>query len=191
MKLPLKFLHFVAKQLPCKQIFAKEDIPYLERFYIGEFNGYTYYLHRMLGPDESRDLHNHPWKLCGSLILYGGYIERRLTFGFQKRRIEYIPNGLIDVVRGFYYYNAVSKFNTLSEYTWHTIVEIQEPETWTLFWHTDWYRSWGFLTAEGYKVNKEKIDVTAKSKWWKDAKKGKEIMYGIERNQKENHNGKA
>ena len=175
MQIPLKLLHAIARTRPIRQIFF-DDRPYIERFYLGERNGWTCYLHRMLGPDPDRDLHNHPWQNAYSRVLYGSYIERRLEFGFQKRKIEYIPANVINNVRGFYYYNAVSNKNTLGEYTWHTIVEIAKPETWTLFWHSPWYRQWGFLTEQGFKVNKEKIDVTKASEWWKNAPKGKELM---------------
>lgn len=179
MQIPLRILHAIARRRPMKQIFFG-NIPYIERFYLGERNANIYYLHRMLGPDPDRDLHNHPWKLANSLVLHGSYIERRLEFGFQKRKIEYIPASVINTVRGFYYYNAVNSRNVLGEYTWHTIVEIKEPETWTLFWHSEWSRSWGFLGADGYKPSKShQLDSQDQKKWWLDpaCPKGKDQMY--------------
>lgn len=182
MQISLTYLHALARRLRVRLIYfnvIENPIPYLERFYLGQRNGYTYYLHRYLGPDPDRDLHNHPWKFSHSRILHGGYIERRLEFGFQKRKIEYIPSNVINTVRGFYYYNAVSSKNTLGEYTWHSIVEIQEPETWTLFWHSDWFRSWGFLTDKGYQPSKEKTDSISRDHWWENptCPRGKDVMW--------------
>lgn len=179
---PLTVLHKIAWRRPIKQIFF-EDRPYIERYFLYESNRHVYYLHRMLGPDPDRDLHNHPWRNAYSRVLFGSYIERRLEFGFQKRKIQYIPANVINTVRGFYFYNAVSLHNTLGEYTWHSIVEIKEPETWTLFWHEkQWSRQWGFLTAEGFKPSKPpQLDAQdGDNKWWLDpqCKKGRDLMYG-------------
>lgn len=178
----LTILKAVAKRRPIKQIFVREndEKPYLERFYLFTKFGYTFYLHRMLGPDADRDLHNHPWKHAYSVVLYGNYIERRLEFGFQRRKIEYIPASVINVVRGFYFYNAIRRHNYLGEYSWHSIVEIEEPETWTLFWHSDWFRPWGFLRENlGFEAMKNKVDGSYTSYWWKekDCPRGREKMY--------------
>lgn len=181
MQLPLALLHSVALRRPIKQIFVNDDVkPYLERFYLTTRNGWTYYLHRMLGPDPDRDLHNHPWKHAYSRVLYGSYIERRLDFGFQRRKIEHIPATVINSIRSYYYYNAVGANNVLGEYTWHTIVEVTGPETWTLFWHSDWFRPWGFLTEKGFMPGTVRTDGEKQDFWWEkeDCPKGKEKMYG-------------
>ncbi len=183
MHIPLTLLHRLALRRPIKQIFVGSDTkPYIERFFLYERNGWTYYLHRMLGPDPDRDLHNHPWKYAYSRVLYGSYIERRLDFGFQRRKIEHIPATVINTIRGYYYYNAVGASNVLGEHTWHTIVEVKEPETWTLFWHSEWFRPWGFLTEKGWEAGTKKTELDAKEGdfWYKkdDCKIGKEVMYG-------------
>jgi len=177
--LSLSLLKFIARRRPVKQIFL-DNKPYLERFYLFHLFGHTYYLHRMLAPDGDRDLHNHPWQHAYSIILHGSYIERRLEFGFQKRKIEYISPEVINIIRGYYFYCNVSKINKLGEYSWHTIMEIYEPETWTLFWHSKWFRSWGFLRSNGFESAREKIDGSYSSEWWKkeDCPKGKDVMSG-------------
>lgn len=180
MSISLKLLHAIAKRRPLKQIFF-EEVPYIERFYLGQTRGFTYYLHRMLGPDPDRDLHNHPWRIAFSKVLYGSYIERRLDFGFQRRKIEHVPASVINNIRGYYYYNAVSNNNVIREHTWHTIVEIKEPETWTLFWHSAWFRPWGFLSQEGFKAGTSRVDAQEGDEWWKkeDCPRGKDKMYGL------------
>lgn len=178
----LSLLHYIARRKPIKQIYVREndEKPYLERFYLGEFRGYTFYLHRMLGPDADRDLHNHPWRRAHSVILYGEYIERRLEFGFQRRNIEFIPGSVINVIRGYYFYSTIRRYNFLGEYSWHSIVEIKEPETWTLFWHSAWFRSWGFLRETGFQPMKHLVDGSYTSKWWEkpNCPLGKDKMYG-------------
>jgi hypothetical protein len=175
----LPILKLIARGRPINQILYDEQ-PYLERFYLFTAFNHIFYLHRMLAPDGDRDLHNHPWQNAHSIVLHGSYIERRLEFGFQKRKIEYISPEVINIIRGYYFYQTINRYNHLSENSWHTIMEIHEPETWTLFWHSIWYRPWGFLRSTGFQKYKEKLDGTYSSEWWKekDCKRGKDVMQG-------------
>lgn len=182
MQIPLNVLYAVARRCPVK-IIAINEKPYLERFFLGETKKHTFYLHRMLAPDGDRDLHNHPWRDGYSIILHGKYTERRLEFGFRHRDIKYIAGEIINTVRRFYYFQTITKFNHLSEFTWHTIAEIQEPETWTLFWHSAWIRHWGFLRATGFEdAAPHKTDSVESSRWWErpDCPRGKDVMYGLQ-----------
>ena len=107
----LSILKLIARGRPCKQILLN-NTPYLERFYLFHLFGYTCYLHRILSADADRDLHNYPWQSAYSLILNGSYIERRLEFGFQKRKIEYISPEVI---------NITVKDNTLGTFYFYII----------------------------------------------------------------------
>jgi len=179
MRIPISILKLIARHRPVKQIFLDDKL-YLERFFLFQIFGYTYYLHRMLAPDGDRDLHNHPWQYAYSIVLNGSYIERRLEFGLQKRKIEYIAPEVISIIRGYYFYQNIGHFNWLGEHSWHTIMEINEPETWTLFWHSNWFRVWGFLRATGFQSAKDRLDGSYSSNWWKkkDCPKGKDVMSG-------------
>jgi hypothetical protein len=53
--------------------------PYLERHYLGTVFGLRLYLHRFVGDDPDRGLHDHPWPWAFSLVLAGWYNELRRT----------------------------------------------------------------------------------------------------------------
>jgi hypothetical protein len=81
-------LSLVDKLLMCLPCFASHVIrsadgsPYLLRKYLlpKRFSGAWWpgvFLHKFYRSDEDRFPHNHPWRFAVSLILTGGYIERR------------------------------------------------------------------------------------------------------------------
>lgn len=122
--------------LPCSFVQPGGD-PYLERFFLVEGDGFYVYLHRFVAPDKDRFLHNHPWDEAYSSILHGGYTQRVPTHAVHpgqplSLRDEHLAAGARNYLRGADY---------------HQIVTI-EPETWTLFAHTEWTREWGFLEGD-------------------------------------------
>jgi hypothetical protein len=90
-------------------------------------------IHHICLPDEARDLHDHPWN-ARTIILKGGYIERRLEGGVVN---------WYDREAG-----ATAKIN-FGEF--HTIDELYEGGAWTLFITGKYRGTWGFL-VNGVKV---------------------------------------
>ncbi|MCP5136550.1 MAG: hypothetical protein H6981_07105 [Gammaproteobacteria bacterium] len=105
--------------------------PYLERYFVARLLGLTIYLHRFVGPDGDRHVHNHPWRLSLSIVLRGGYREARLVsfapYQTREREVRWI--------------------NLIRRSTFHRIVGATRPgDTWTLFIHTTRrLGAWGFL----------------------------------------------
>lgn len=109
------------------------DRPYIERYFVGRWLGCTVYLHRYLGSDGDRQVHDHPWRWAVGIPLVGGYLEERVT-GLDPR------HGWLAVNR------PVRRFrpNLIRATTFHRIVSV-EPGTWTLFVHGSRFKGWGFL----------------------------------------------
>lgn len=128
-----RFLYWLSGKLPCRLI-KSGDAPYLERYYVGKWFGVTVYLHRFVGADGDRHVHDHPWHHSAAWVLAGGYVEERLQH-FDLRaggwvcRLRDIKRGRVNIIRGA---------------TFHRIVRV-EPETWTLFMHGSRGKGWGFL----------------------------------------------
>ena len=129
MQTRLKVLKYVASKLQLRSIDSEDGEPYLSRYCIygwmpGKERKYPFsiYLHRFHTPDLDRALHNHPWKWAVSLVLNGGYLEKREA---SLRRLW--PGNL----------------NIINHDTFHCIREIEE-KTWTLFIVGPKVSSWGF-----------------------------------------------
>lgn len=89
------------------------------------------YLHRMDGPDPRTTLHDHPWRFL-SLVLRGGYVERRLdpvTMNVNER-------------------HRVRRFNRMGLHDAHAIVRLLKVPTWTLLLVGPRRRTWGYLEPE-------------------------------------------
>src|SRR6218665_3256819 len=57
------------------RIISDKGNPCLERFYVGTALGVRFYLHRFVGSDPARGLHDHPWPWARALVLSGWYYE--------------------------------------------------------------------------------------------------------------------
>ena len=130
----------LADRLPCKVIKGDDGTPYLERYYLGpchpepDGGAGRMYLHRFVGSDPDRGLHDHPWDYASSQILTGRYEEQR--GGADQPTAS--PARLLRVHGGFYH---------LNRWTWHRVVLIDDPVThpvWTLFTHGPYRHPWGF-----------------------------------------------
>ena len=121
--------------LPCRLITLPSG-PYLERYWLGRWFGYTAYLHRFVSPDGERHLHNHPWH-ARSLVLAGGYVEEVVT--------DLTAEGPLTERHRVRWWSAVpaNKF--------HRIAAV-EPGTWTLFVHAPRIpgKGWGFLQGREF-----------------------------------------
>ena len=79
-----KLLFWLTSHLPCR-IIAEEGSVYLERYYLFTLLGWRFYLHRFVGSDPDRGLHDHPWSRAFSIILAGWYWEQTRS-GTRKVR---------------------------------------------------------------------------------------------------------
>jgi len=93
-----------------------------------EENGQYAYLHRFVRGDGDEYAHSHPWAVAKSLVLCGGYNEARYD-GVDLTEERFVAGDE----------------NVILQSTLHRIVSV-EPETWTLFVHSDWISDWGFAT---------------------------------------------
>ena len=118
-----KLLFWLSGFLPVRFIDV-DGRPYLERYYVGQLFGVTFYLHRFVRSDSERNLHNHPWGWGHSLVLRGGYDEEVLT--------DLVPH--VNEAGGLVEIRTVRFWNRINGNYFHRIVGVA-PGTWTLFFH--------------------------------------------------------
>ncbi len=116
-----QILFWFSGYLPCRLI-NNDGQPYLERYFLFSCCGLTAYLHRFVGQDGDRGLHDHPWDYSLAIVLAGGYVEERLN-GFDP------AVGLVIGER------LVRWCNLITAHDFHRISRTQR-DTWTLFIHT-------------------------------------------------------
>lgn len=150
-------LMWITSFLPARVI-SDNGQPYLERYYIGTILGVRIYLHRFVGSDPDRGVHDHPWAWARSIVLAGWYWEELRT---GTRQVRW--------------------FNSLTGDTFHRIIKPEGmPDVWTLFYHKGGdVKPWGFLRplGTGTAVWSEYV-LGGKGKetaWWRTAKKGRDI----------------
>lgn len=123
-----KLLFNWTARLPCRLIRRDGTAPYLERYYLAR----GVYLHRFVGCDGDKEVHDHPWD-AWAICLAGGYVEERLIcFDLDEgwlHKLRTIKRFSINRIRG-------NDFHRIAR---------TEPETWTLFVHGDRWKGWGFL----------------------------------------------
>ena len=119
-----RLLHRLTATRPCRLITIGQK-PYLERYFLGEALGVTFYLHRFVSSDSERHVHNHPWRHGCSFILSGAYTEEVATDICPTSGNE--AGCLTEFVRRRW-------FNTVGGSTFHRIHDAA-PGTWTLFAH--------------------------------------------------------
>jgi len=160
-------------RLPCRLI-QEDGRPYLERYYIGTPFGWRIYLHRFVGSDPDRGLHDHPWKRAYSIVLSGWY--------FDERR-----DGL----------HIIRFLNKLDGDTFHRVilprdhylggglpaqaVAAMPAECWTLFVHKVGHaKPWGFLRpldngAAVFAPATYPDGGNRSGEWWRTAPTGAEV----------------
>jgi hypothetical protein len=141
-----RLLMRVTEKLPAREITRSEGAPYLERYYLGQLFGWTFYLHRFLAGDEGTHLHDHPWRLSLSLILSGWYREtriKRITGRCVVTKGRALRPGWLNIIRGI---------------DFHRIDLPDGREAWTLFAHGRRYKRWGFLRWRWYGFEHFRID---------------------------------
>ncbi|MGL4233216.1 MAG: hypothetical protein ACRDAM_15970 [Casimicrobium sp.] len=76
MSLTKRILYRLTNNRPLRVI-DEDGRPYLERYFLFRALGVRCYLHRFVGDDPARGLHDHPWPWALSIILAGWYREHR------------------------------------------------------------------------------------------------------------------
>lgn len=171
----------ITARLPGR-IITEGDAPYLERYYLGTAFGRRFYLHRFVGSDPDRGVHDHPWRRAWSFILSGWYYEERRD---GLRRVRW--------------------FNSLHGDTFHRVIlpmDVADDlffdgkpnpprECWSLFVHTVGdVKGWGFLynvDSEGRGQPPDGRTFAAyepfvypggkkNPEWWKTAPKGRDLV---------------
>ena len=159
-----RLLYWLSGFLPCRLI-NDGALPYLERYYVGQAFGRTFYLHRFVASDPARGLHDHPWSRAFSIVLSGSYWEETRT---GRRHIKW--------------------FNALTGDTFHRVILPDGYGTpgsvWTLFFHGPYVKKWGFLKpvdishADGVLMFLPYTYTDRASsginRWWETAPKGKD-----------------
>jgi len=176
MKILSKLLYKITGNLPCKLI-KLDTGPYLERYYLGQLFGVTFYLHRFVSGDSEQSLHNHPWGWGRSVILLGSYLE--------ERAIDLCPHaGISGCITER---KRVRWWNVINANTFHQIHDA-EPNTWALLFHgkrvlvnygmASTPKGWGFLertTLFGtHQGTLFKPFHSSNRKWWLEAPKGRD-----------------
>lgn len=152
---------------PCR-IIARAEAPYLERYFLCRFGSVHVYLHRFVGSDPNRMLHDHPWGLGGSLVLSGSYYEELPAGGRVRMAGDYAAmNG---------------------EHL-HQVWIPEGQECWTLFWHGRRTKGWGLfrpvtrhpeaISRNGRRYRYLPIALSAADEehpeWWRQAPLGRNI----------------
>jgi hypothetical protein len=106
------------------------------RYYLVRTPWLSIYLHRLLGPDASQDLHNHPWSWSRSLVLSGGYLEA----------IQAPAGAWMDPQ--YYAWFGPGDVNVINR-KFHRIADVRD-NTWTLLLAGRRAYSWGFRTPDGF-----------------------------------------
>lgn len=105
----------------------EDDVVYLTRWWLVKTPWCGIILHRMDGPDARATLHDHPFAFT-SIVLRGGYIERRLD-PMQMKTIDHV----------------VRRMNVMRRDDAHSIRTLLRVPTWTLMLVGRHRRTWGFL----------------------------------------------
>lgn len=182
-----KLLYWLSGRLPCRLI-ELDSGPYLERYYLGQLWGVTFYLHRFVSSDSERHLHNHPWGWGRSLVLAGSYLEESV--------VDLCPHagggsGALICTRRVRWWNKVDG-------NWFHRISDASPGTWTLFFHgprvtvtyfcNKWpsdidgndphttFKGWGFLESiDGETTIFRPSPPSHNNRWWEIAEIGKQV----------------
>lgn len=114
-----------------------DDI-YLHRLRIIQTPLFALYLHKIMGPDIDRELHDHPWNFI-PIILRGGYVQENED--------------------GLYSSFSAGTYRYMKAERAHRIVRLYRIPTWTLCFVGHRRRDWGFYTDHGWVNYKEFLGI--------------------------------
>jgi hypothetical protein len=134
--------------------------PYLERYFVARLFGVTVYLHRFVGSDPDRGLHDHPWGWAVLLILAGWYLEERRGHDYGTR--TFVPVRWVNVLTGDSFHRVV--------------LPDEKQEAWTLFIHGGYTKGWGFWSdVAGH--GKQRMAIWREHAYRTDERSGKEVWW--------------
>jgi len=158
-------LYRFTNRLPCRIIDGPDGQPYLERYYLFGVGGWHCYVHRFVGSDPDRGLHDHPWNRAFSLILSGGYRELRFVDADMQRQAtrRYRAGGV----------------NRLRGDDFHRVLLDSGKQAWTLFCHGPRIKGWGFIIDGDYVAFAEDGNDSRHRNWWLTAPSGREVRAAV------------
>lgn len=128
-----RFLLWLTSTMPAKAI-DLDGKYYIERYLAKRFKRWNVeiVLHRYLGSDGDRAVHDHPWRLSIGIPITGGYTDERVlgfepNNGWKSKMVKIRP----------------WRWNFISALRYHRIAYV-EPGTWTLFITIKEFKGWGF-----------------------------------------------
>lgn len=160
-----QLLWWFSARLPGR-IISEGAIPYLERYYLFTLFGWRWYLHRFVGSDPDRGLHDHPWRWAFSIILWGWYWEHTRS-GVRK----------------------VRWLNFLLGDSFHRVVLPTREDgalkpCWTIFVHkVGDIKPWGFMRQFANTIGTQVWTEfqypggAKKADWWLTAPKGRDLPF--------------
>lgn len=159
-----RFLMWLSARLPARVI-TQDGAPYLERYYLFDLLGMRFYLHRFVGDDPDRGLHDHPWRFAFSLVLAGWYIEQTRQGARPVRWVNFLLGD-----------------------SFHRVILPSAEPVWTLFAHRIGdVKAWGFLERFGlfkrpgeaeallFLPYRYELEGGKPERWWLTAPKGRDI----------------
>jgi len=162
------FLLWATRKMPARAIDLDGE-HYIERYHVVSVGKLEVVLHRYLGCDGDREVHDHPNRWCLGIPLVGGYTEERVTGfcpikGWHSRYVKIRP----------------WRWNFVSAMRWHRIDSVK-PGTWTLFVRWDRFKSWSFAHKRRWSygdpalsevVISQPLSLASAANWQKGAQKG-------------------
>lgn len=128
-----KILLWLTRNMPAKAI-DLDGKHYIERYLVKRIRRWdiTIMLHRYLGCDGDRHVHDHPWRLSVGIPLIAGYTDEQVqgfepATGWKSKMVKIRP----------------WRWNFISALRYHRIAAV-EPGTWTLFITFREFKGWGF-----------------------------------------------
>lgn len=173
-----RLLYNIAGSLPCR-IISDNGQPYLERYYLGTLLGVRFYLHRFVGSDPDRGLHDHPWPWAGSIVLKGWYWEQTRT---GLRRVRWLNWMTGDSFHRVILPRDHRKILELCKTGDPEAFNCAPSPCWTIFFHRAAYtKPWGFLRPiEGenpmvwWPFNHPEDGTGKPGEWWKEVPRGRD-----------------
>ena len=144
-KLMHALLYFISGFMKVKIINNENGEPYLERYMISRKGKEVHFLHRFLDSDSDRGVHDHPWDYSRSFILAGGYNEERLV---EENGVAKV---ILRDVRPF-------SINEIRGNDFHRVVLRNKKPAWTVFYHADRVKHWGFQEYKFKSLETREID---------------------------------
>lgn len=186
-KLIDRLLVAITDRLPCR-IINDGQTPYLERYYVGTLLGWRFYLHRFVGSDPDRGLHDHPWRKARSIILSGWYWEETRSGTRQVRWFNSLTGDTFHrvVLPHRYQCEHAPVGDWIFDENFEKSKWSDEMPCWTLFFHTTGKtKPWGFLRplpmlhSQNAQLFTPYVYEKPVTEWWLSAPTGRQVRGGV------------